>query len=501
MTCVVPRERLNVLLQEDFAAFLWRVFHTLNPRTKFEWHWYLDAMCHSLNVARRTPADRLVITIPPRHLKSIAVSIAFVAWMIGKDPSLKFLVASYGAELCVEMSRMFRKVVESAWYRSAFPDMKLERRTDGEIRTTLGGVRKAVSVGGATTGFGADWIIADDLTKAQEANLPGAREASTDYYRGALITRLNDPVTGRIIVIGQRLHEEDVPGYCLETGRYRHLNLPAIAPGPAIIPLGRGRVQRVRTGALLRLPMHTLEALRLDMGTAGFNAQYLQDPVPTESVFIRWHRIERYAEAPLREEFQKMVVSVDTAQVDTPDADYTVATVWGFLRGKWWLVDLKRFRGEFALIMDRVLALRLAWAADVLLIEDASSGKALLSALRFQRNTARHADHSWQLMGYRPKDSKEVRWAAQAAKLESGFAVFPEDAPWLEELRREIVAFPMGKHDDQVDSIAQFLDWTRGRTGRTLMLQHNGRNPREDGPRPNPPRAPDLPRRDFGPRP
>ena len=133
----------------------------------------------------QTDGDRLVITIPPRHLKSVAVSVAFVAWMMGRDPTLKFLVASYGAELASELSRQFRQVVTSAWFKSAFPTFRLERSIDGEIRTTAGGCRKAVTVGGATTGFGANYIIVDDLMKATDACYAALREAAIDYFRAA----------------------------------------------------------------------------------------------------------------------------------------------------------------------------------------------------------------------------------------------------------------------------------------------------------------------------
>jgi hypothetical protein len=112
------------------------------------------------------------------------------------------------------------------------------------------------------------------------------------------VTRLNDAEKGRIIVVGQRLHEEDVAGVCLETGFYRHLNLPAIAQGPATYHLGSGRTHSVRTGDLLYYPQDVLDRLRLEMGPAKFTAQYLQDLASADNPFIRWHKIARYAEAP-----------------------------------------------------------------------------------------------------------------------------------------------------------------------------------------------------------
>lgn len=166
--------------------------------------------------------------------------------MMGREPTLKFLVASYGAELANELFRQFRQVVTADWFRSAFPGFRMARSVEGEIRTTAGGCRKAVTVGGATTGFGADYIIVDDLMKATDASYAALREGAIDYFRGTLVSRFNNPEKGRLIVVGQRLHEVDVPGYCLETGLYRHLNLPAVADRVETIPLGEGRIKRRR---------------------------------------------------------------------------------------------------------------------------------------------------------------------------------------------------------------------------------------------------------------
>ena len=339
------------------------------------------------------------------------------------------------------------------------------------------------------TGFGADYIIVDDLTKAADADHAAMRAASVDYFRGSLVTRLNDAACGRIIVIGQRLHEEDVPGHCLESGIYRHLNLPAVAPGPALVRLGAGKVKKVQTSDLLYYPQEVLDRLRLEMGGPRFSAQYLQEPAATESQFIRWSRIHRYPELPERNRFLCVVQSWDVAQVENAAADYTVCTTWGFLDGKWLLMHLDRYRCDYGDLKGRVLATREVWEADVVLIEDAGCGKALISDLTFLRQTSRSTEYSWRLCGYQPKDSKPVRWAAQAAKLEQGFAMLPEEAPWLDDLRREVVAFP-GRYDDQVDSIAQFLDWSRLRTGRSLLQEHNQRPVRREGPRHQPgPRA------------
>ena len=472
MTRLVTRADLNRLLHDDFTFFLMKVFQTINPNGALNWNWHLDAICHAILGVAETDGDRLVITIPPRHLKSVTVSVAFVAWMMGRDPTLKFLVASYGAELGNEISRQFRQVVTSAWFRSAFPAFRLERSVDGEIRTTAGGCRKTVTVGGATTGFGANYIIVDDLMKAQDASYPAMREAAIDYFRGSLVSRFNDPEKGRLIVIGQRLHEVDVPGYCLETDLYRHLNLPAVAQRVETIPLGEGRIKRREPGDLLYLSQATLDRIRVEQGPAYFAAQYQQDPTPPESLFIKWDAIKRYTEAPPRKRLRKVIQSWDTANVASAGADYSVCTTWGFFEGHWYLLDLTRFKADYATLRDRVTAHRILWDADILVIEDKGNGTALISDLNYARTTRPDRDDypEWRIYPASPLADKATRWAAAAGKLEAGEVVFPKDAPWIEDLRREVVAFPNGRNDDQVDSISQFMEFTRKRTGRNLMI-------------------------------
>ena len=470
----IPRAKLNQLLRDDFGFFLTFAFASLHHRQTIKWSWHLDAMCYALGQTAEGETRRLLITVPPRHLKSITVSVAFVAWMMGRDPSLKFLVTSYGGELALDLARSFRTVVTTPWFKVAFPAFRLARNIDGEIQTTMGGGRKAVSVGGAITGFGADYIIVDDLLKASDADSPGLREASLDYFRGSLISRLNDPDQGRIIVIAQRLHEYDVPGYCQSTGHYTHVNLPAVADSLQRIPLGPKRIKTFRPGDLLYFSQETLDRVRDEMGPAFFSAQYLQNPTPSESHFISWHKIGRYTEAPPREKLISVMQSWDTAYELTATADFSVCTTWGFHDGKWLLLDVERFRADFAGLHERVKVLRDLWKADVLVVEDAGSGKALLAELRFEARTAKDPRGvGVRLHPYKPRISKEARWAAQAAKLEEGFAILPEEAAWLDVLRREVCAFPAGAHDDQVDSISQFLDFSRMRTGRTLLQEHN----------------------------
>ena len=282
----LDRKVRRAILRQDLFSFVWKTFATLHQghNDKFVPTWHVQAICFELENLLSGENKRLVINIPPRHLKSISVAVAFVAYVLGHRPETKIIVASYGLDLACKHAEDCRRVMESDWYKQAFPKTRLSRRgnTVDEFRTTQGGGRKAVSLGGAVTGHGADYIIIDDLLKAQDAASDAELKRAQDFIEGTLLSRFNKPSEGRVVMIAQRLHELDPPGYLLDKGTYRHLNLPAIAEEDQAIPIGRGVVHHRKAGDALfpeNMNLETLERLRKEMGAAAFNCQYQQNPV------------------------------------------------------------------------------------------------------------------------------------------------------------------------------------------------------------------------------
>src|SRR5262252_1186930 len=232
---------LAALLENDLRYFVRKSFHTILPGTPYLPNWHIDAIVYQLMRVHRGEISRLLINQPPRSLKSISVSVAYVAWLLGHDPTRRVIVASYSNEFATELHRQFRMIIDAPWYRALFPDMQVARDTGTELVTTAGGSRYATSVGGALTGRGADLIIVDDPLKAEEAFSEVARKRVIDWYGGTLVSRLNDKNNGPIVVVMQRLHENDLAGHVLEQGGWEHLDLPAIAVEDGVIPLGNGK--------------------------------------------------------------------------------------------------------------------------------------------------------------------------------------------------------------------------------------------------------------------
>lgn len=476
------------IARDDFPLFLELVFAKLNPGIPLARGWYLSAMTQALAEVESGAVRRLQITVPPRHLKSIMVSIAYPAWLLGRRPATRIICASYSQDLATALARSFRDIVTAPWYARVFPETaaSIVRATDTEVHTRQHGYRYAVGLGGTVTGLGADLIIIDDLMKAQDASFPEARARAKRFVDETLLSRLDDKRTGRIIAIQQRLHEDDISAHLSEKPGFHHLNLPAIAVEDEAVPLGRGRVYHRRIGEALnprRESLEVLARLRTEMGQRAFEAQYQQNPVPPQSEYVRWNEVQFYAEAPDRGELRKVVISWDTASSIEPGADFSVGTVWGFDGEAWLLLDLIRKRMDYHELLSRVRLERSRWRADLILVENSSMGPALLADLSRDMRGLSDRQHRAPTCGrvaISPTLGKAERLYSALERLYSGLARLPRDAPWLADLRRELMAFPSGRYDDQVDSLSQFLNWAA--TGQGLAFAR-GRTFREDPPR------------------
>jgi predicted phage terminase large subunit-like protein len=457
------REILAAALRQDLATFTAKVFHTVSPGDKYLHNWHLDAVAYALMEIHRGNKRRLVITQPPRSLKSICASVAFVAWSLGHDPSMRFACVSYSHELAATFARQFRTLVASDWYRAVFPGMRLAKDTETECETTRGGGRFAVPVGGSFTGRGADVVIIDDPMKADDAQSEKARRAVNDWYGTTLLSRLDDKETGAIILVMQRLHEDDLAGKLLREGNWSHLDLPAIAQEEQEIPIGPGRVYRRRNGDVLhpeRESLPLLEEIKREMGSLAFSAQYLQRPVPLQGNLVKRAWIKYYDSASSRGIGVQIVQSWDVASTTAATGDWSVCTTWLMVKRDYYLIDVWRGRLEFPDLRRKLITLAGDHLPNRILIEQTGPGLHLIQELR-----ANPLSKVPVPIGIKPEGDKLVRMEAQCARFEAGQVYLPQEAPWLSELLHELLAFPNARHDDQIDSISQFLNWPEASYG------------------------------------
>src|SRR5438874_10190358 len=226
----LTRAEYETLLRQDLGTFAARCFQELNPQAELAMNWHIQVIAAKLNAVREGKIRRLIINLPPRHLKSLMASIAFPAWCLGLDPSAQILCVSYAQDLSDKLARDCRGIMMSPWYRKIFPTrLAPHRQAVQEFITTGQGYRLATSTGGVLTGRGADIIIIDDPLKPEEALSDAQRKAANEWYDHTLYSRLNDKRRGAIVIVMQRLHEDDLVGHVLAQEEWEILSFPAIA--------------------------------------------------------------------------------------------------------------------------------------------------------------------------------------------------------------------------------------------------------------------------------
>lgn len=455
---VAQTDLTKALARQHFILFVIRAFRELYPDQELVPSEYLHAMTHSLQQVAESNLRRLIINIAPRHLKSFCTSVALPAWLLGRDQTIKVIVVSYSAVLAKDLTRLYRRLVATPYYQSLFPKVKIAQSTDLETHLTAGGFRVAVSLDGSLTGRGGDLIIIDDPQNAGDMGTPVGRDRFKVVYDDALYSRLDNKRTGRIVLVTQRLHEDDSTAHLLTKAEaWQHLKLPVVAQAPDTIVIGPDRTWRRKQGDLLvphRETAAMLEQIRHDIGPANFAAQYLQEPVPAAGTLFRLERIQRYSTLPDREDFEHIVQSWDTAYTPEALSDYSVCTTWGYYRNQWYLLDVYRAKLEFPELKARVIALRLRYRATRVIIERAGAGLSLLQQLN--QESRFRGPSPWA--AYQPRLDKVSRASGTLGKIEEGRILLPEQAPWLPDFLKELRAFPNGRHDDQVDSMVQFID-------------------------------------------
>jgi predicted phage terminase large subunit-like protein len=401
--------------------------------------------------------------VPPRYLKSLVASVAFPAWCLGRQPSAQILCVSYAQDLADKLARDCRRIIASGWYQRTFPTrLSAQRQAVPEFETTQHGCRLATSVGGVLTGRGADIIIIDDPLKPEEALSEAQRRAANEWYDHTLYSRLNDRQKGAIVLIMHRLHEDDLVGHVLAQEDWEVVRFPAIAEEDetwAVETMWGPRRFTRRPGEALhpaREPPPMLEQIRRTIGEYNFAGQYQQMPAPLGGGLVKasWFRHYTADELP---EFEQIVQSWDTASKASELSDFSVCTSWGIKGKDLYLIDVLRRRMEYPELKRAVREQYERFRPSVVLIEDKASGTQLIQELI--------ADGVHAVTRYQPQSDKIMRMHAQTAMIENGFVHLPDTAPWLAAYLHELTNFPKGKHDDQVDSTAQMLDWFKRGAG------------------------------------
>ena len=297
-----PRRVLQAILAVDLMTFIEYTFGVVRPDVIFKPNWHIEALAHALSQVASGESKRLIITLPPRNLKSICASVALPAWFLGHHPSERVVAVSYSDALARTHANDFRRVVNDPLYQATFPGMVIERDTDREITTTKRGRRYATSIEGTLTGLGGNLVIIDDPLKLGDVHSEAIRSRSIEWYRSTLVTRPDDKKAARIVLVMQRVHQDDLVGHLQEQGGFEILNLPAIAQREETYYLGGGRDYTRQKRELLHPehePADVLAELKREMGPIAFSAQYQQSPIPPGGTIIKRKWLTTYDQSVL----------------------------------------------------------------------------------------------------------------------------------------------------------------------------------------------------------
>jgi predicted phage terminase large subunit-like protein len=457
------------LLRTDFYRFMVKCFETLNPGTIFQESWYLRVIAADLAAVAHGDIRRLVLNLPPRSLKSVASSVALVAWYLGHYPHREVVCASYGMDLALKFAHDTRTIMQSAWYQAIFPTRLLPSRTAvADFRTVQGGGRLATSIGGPLTGRGADLGVVDDPGKPDEMLSESVRTATNQWLRSTFYSRLNDKENGSIVLAMQRLHVMDMTGFVIQEGGWTVRRLPAIAEADERYCYktvgGKDKLVGRKVGGVLhpaRESLATLVKTRAALGSYLFAAQYQQNPMAPDGNIVKLTWFGRYDELPAS--FDRIFQSWDTASKTGELNSYSVCTTWGLKDRRAYLLHVFRERLEYPDLKRAVVRLWQEYHPDAILVEDKSSGMALLQELA--------KDGIYCLKPIKPEGTKEMRMSRQTAMIEGGGVLLPRSAFWLPDYETELMLFPIGEHTDQVDSTSQALQWVKDLDADTGLLE------------------------------
>jgi predicted phage terminase large subunit-like protein len=449
------KRQLDAILRNNLSVFTRKVFHTVSPSVQFLPNWHLDLISDYLQACMNRDIKRLIINICPRYMKSIAVSTSFPSFLLGKDPSERIIVSSYAQELSHKLSTDTRLVIQSEWYQRLFPWVKIaeDQNTKGRFETTERGHRVAVSVGGMVTGVGGNVLICDDPTNPKQGQSETLRNTANKWFDQTFMSRLDDKKNGVVIVIQQRLHENDLSGHLLAKGGWEHLKIPFVAEEKTIVQFN-GKIYKEREeGELLhpeRESPDSAKSLERELGSYAYAGQYQQDPAPADGGIIKKAWIQYYEELP---SFDYIDFSCDTAFKEKQDNDYSVIGVWGVNENGYYLIKCIRDKMAYNRLKQRLIDTYTIYKPRFILIEDKASGQSLIQDLT-----------STTVMPIKPIQvgtDKVTRCYSCQPEFENEKVFLPKTAEWVNDYTDELTKFPNAKHDDQVDMTTQYLNFLK----------------------------------------
>ncbi len=484
--------------EESLYVFLKTAWRYIDP-SPWKDGWHIDAIAEHLQAVVDGDIRRLIINMPPRHGKSILLSVAFPAWTWIQPvrgpisgPGVPFLFASYADKLSLRDSVKCRRLIESNWYQTMWGHrfkLTSDQNTKSRFSNDQGGERLITSIGAGVTGEGGNCIVIDDPNAANDIASEATTETTIQWWTTAMPSRLNDPETGAFIIIQQRLAENDLTGHILEheADGWTHLCLPGRYERDRAYVTNIGWSDpRTEEGQLLwpeRFSEESLKRLETTMGPFVFAGQIQQRPEPKGGGIIRrewWNLWDKEAYPAM----DFVLASLDTAYTEKTSNDFSALTIWGIFSGeatelanrvvvphteegqrliqihqtyspaapKVMMIWAWRDRLELHKLVDKVGKSCESMKVDLLLIENKAAGHSVAQEMR-----RLYANSRFGVQLCDPKSQDKVSRLYSVQHLFAEGIIHAPDKAWAEMVISEVAQFPMARHDDLTDTVSQGL--------------------------------------------
>lgn len=477
--------------RRSLREFVRQAWPVLEPSTKLVWGWHLDALATHLEAVTRGDTTRLMINVPPGHMKSLMVAVFWPAWVWLKRPEWRVLFTTYAKDLSLRDSVRCREVIQSEWYQTTFsPSWALagDQNVKSHFKNTAKGERLALSVGGQATGFRGDAVVFDDPMNVQEFPSSETLDKITGWWDTRMTSRLNDMSSGAFVGIMQRVHEGDLAGHLLEKGGqfpWEHLCLPSEFDPDHKCKTSIFEDPRTERGELLfpaKFPHKVIDQAKIDLGEQ-FEAQHQQQPTSLGGGIFRkhWWRfwyppdmnppppwkstidgVDHFHEQAPLPKITIINQSWDLAFKGNESSDYVCGQVWGIDLNRFYLLDQVHDRLSFSETLEEFESLCEKWPHTISkYVEDKANGPALIDTL---------AQKIGGIIPVNPEGGKEARAHAVSPVIKAGLVYLPHPSlfPWVKSLLDELTKFPKSKHDDRTDALTQGLNKMRDNTASKL---------------------------------
>ncbi len=452
--------------------FVKTFWHLIEPGTKFVDGWHIQSICDHLEACTDFKIMRLIINMPPRHMKSILVAVMWPAWVWATYPERRFIFASYSESLALRDAVKMRTLIESDLYRQMFKPswtLRSDQNNKRKFENTATGFRYSIGVEGTATGEGGDYLVQDDPLNALDANSATVRESTNNWNATVWPSRANDQKRYASVIVMQRLHEDDPTGHALKVNELQDADLPKyqqlilqarFEPGSKVVSTTSIPVidPRTKKGEPLwpeRFDDATLRQLATVLDSTGLgqsHAQLQQDPKPASGGLFKRDWWSHWTAPP--SDILEIAQFIDAAQKPGITNDYSViATVARCGSGYFWL-DLWRGQVDMPTLEEITVQKYLLFRPETVVIEDKAGGSSLIQYLLRKR------DIVIPVLPFDPgQRDKEVRAAAAAPTVKTKKCFLPLGTDWTEDFISEHERFPKAKNDDMVDTTSMVVEY------------------------------------------